>query len=87
MLLHVFQVDLYNISPGLAKQLSNIYRTGCVCLSTIEIYTIRPISMKFGTLDDHDMEIWEWFLCMFGKICALYKNFKKQKVKWRTPKK
>jgi hypothetical protein len=26
----------------------------CVCVAAIEIQTIGPVSMKFGTLEDHD---------------------------------
>jgi hypothetical protein len=29
----------------------------CVCISAIEIQTIVPISMKFGTDEDHDLGI------------------------------
>jgi hypothetical protein len=29
----------------------------CVCVSGIEIQTIRQISMKFETVEDHDPEI------------------------------
>jgi hypothetical protein len=39
-----------------------------VCLSVIEIQTIGPISMKFGTLE---IMTGEWFLHMFEKNQAL----------------
>jgi hypothetical protein len=35
----------------------------CLCISVIEIQTVGPISIKFGTFEDQ-----EWFLCIFEKI-------------------
>ncbi len=43
---------------------------GVVCLFAIEFQTMGPISMKFGTVEDHDLGMEEWFLYMFVKNLA-----------------
>jgi hypothetical protein len=35
-----------------------------VCVSAVEVQTIGPIWMKFGTVEEHDDP--EWFSCMAG---------------------